>query len=82
MLLDPHSLEFGVMIHISARRALPIAAKARKAMPKVEEEGVALLLTIIADIDSRFPLLVYYRSHGLPPSTLDRTLIDRLPDRT
>src|SRR6516162_7338066 len=82
MLLDPHSLEFRIMIHVGTRRALPTPAKAGKPMPEIKEEGLALLLAIAADINSHLPLFAYCRSDGLSPSTIDRSLIDRLPVRT
>src|ERR1700730_15011156 len=82
MLLDPHSLEFRIMIHVGTRRSLPTPTKARKPMPEVKEEGLALLLAIVADINSRLRLLTHYRSHGLSPGTIDRSLIDRLRVRT
>ncbi|HEY4856421.1 MAG TPA: hypothetical protein VIH98_07045, partial [Xanthobacteraceae bacterium] len=51
-------------------------------MPEVKEEGLALLLAIVTDINSRLRLLAYYRSHGLSPGTIDRSLIYRLPVST
>jgi hypothetical protein len=41
------------MIHIGTRGALPTPAKAGKPMPEIKEEGLALLLAIVADINSR-----------------------------
>ena len=51
-------------------------------MPEVKEEGLTLLLTVVANINSRLALLAHDRSNGLPPGTLDLGIIDRLPERT
>src|SRR5262245_47878461 len=82
MLRGPHLLELGIALDVGARRPLPAAAEAGEAALEVEEERVALLLAVIADVDPGGALLLDHAMDGRAPGALDRSGIDRLSGRT
>ena len=73
---DPHlvrhfaglrRLEDGIAVHVAARRASPGPAEAGHAAADVEEEGLALLLAVVADVDAGVALFadgVLHRGMG------------------
>src|SRR5580704_18168553 len=54
-----------VALDIAARPALPAAAEAAHPVADVEEEGLALLLAVVADVDAGLDLLVDDLAQGL-----------------
>src|SRR5688572_30082407 len=62
--------------------ALPAAAEAAHPALQVEEETLALLLAVVADVDAGGDLLRHDPGERLPPGRLDRAAVDRLPGRT
>src|SRR5271154_3263833 len=65
MLLHPHLLEFRVAVDVGARRPLPTSAKPRESVLEIEKEGIALLLAIIADVDTDLALLAHDAPHRI-----------------
>ncbi len=59
VVLGPHALEFGIAVDVGARRALPAPAETGEPALEIEEEGIALLLAVVADVD---PDLALFRT--------------------
>src|SRR6266852_7846263 len=75
MLLRPHALEFRVAIDVGAGRPLPTAAQPGQPIFQIEKERLALLLTIIADVDAGLALLVHDPTHGIAAGASDLGLV-------
>src|SRR5438045_5997342 len=69
-------LQERVPLDIAAGPALPAAAEAAHAVADIEEEGLALLLAIVADVDAGLDLLVDDLAQGLLAEPLDFGRID------
>jgi hypothetical protein len=80
-LLFQRLLENGVALDVGARPPFPCSSKAGHSMPDMEEESLALLLTVVADIDSGFDLLRDDPLQGGVASLLDFGRVDRFPAR-
>src|SRR6185437_10358829 len=74
-------LEQRIALDIAARRALPGAAEAAEAMAQIEEEALALLLAIVADIDAAGDLLRNDGAERRFPRSGELGLIDALAAR-
>ena len=77
----PPLLEFGVAVDVGARGPLPAAAEAGQPFAQIEEERLAPLLAVVADIDAGLGLLRHDRLHGLAASRREVTRVDRLAAR-
>src|SRR5258708_3658759 len=75
MLLRPHALEFRVAIDVGAGRPLPAAAQPGQPISQIEKERIALLLTVIADVDAGLALLVDDPPHAIAPGASDLALL-------
>src|SRR5271155_629449 len=81
-LLLHHPLECRIAQRVGARPALPRAAKAAHAVLNVEEETLALLLAVVADVDPRLGLLAQDRAQRLLADPFDLGGVDRFSFRS
>ena len=78
LLLLQHLLEDRIAGDVAALPALPAAAKAAHAALDVEEEALALLLAIVADVDAGFDLLRHDLTQRIAAGGIERGGVDRL----
>src|SRR5215510_11973307 len=78
MLLGPHALELGIAVDVGARRPLPAAAEPRQPRLEIEEERIARLLAVVADVDAGALLLAHDGRHRLASGAVDLHRVDGL----
>ena len=76
-LLLHHLQKDRIAQRIGARAALPRPAKTAHAVADMEKEPFALLLAIVADVDTRLGLLFYDPAQRRPPQLVDLRRINR-----
>src|SRR5262249_36093112 len=77
VLLVPHLPEHRVAVDVGARRALPTAAEPGQPVAQVEKERLALLLAVVADIDTGFHLFGNHPGERRFAGGCERGRVDR-----